>query len=123
MTGHVLKQGQVLFNGLVHRPHFMGTPLADSVHNFLSLGFLPKLVKGVGCFSQFGQQRRGRSFHDNAAFHALSLHIQAIEQNMDETDRIAVENEKRYFFHVFLSSQPMQSSGQYLIASSTSVSG
>jgi hypothetical protein len=65
------------------------------------LGLLPELVQGVLGIGQLWKKGRGGPLHDNADLHALGGHVQAIEQDMDKTDRITVENEQRSFFHPF----------------------
>jgi hypothetical protein len=98
MAGHVVQQGQALVDGFGNGSHFVGAALAHAFHDTLGFGLLPQLVERVTRFGQLGQQGRGRPFHDDAAVHALGLHVQPVEQDMDETDRVAVENEQRYFF-------------------------
>ena len=83
--------------------------LIDAVDKAGRAGLLPEGVQGVVAFCQLRKQPCGRSFDNHPHLVSIFFHIEGVEQDMDKTDRISVENEKRYLCHPFFLSVPESS--------------
>jgi hypothetical protein len=85
--------------GGLQAAHFLGAGFARPGYQARFPGLAVKLVKGMACLPQFGDQPAGRAFNDYLDLLPLGFEIQAVQQDVDEAHGLAAEREEGVFLH------------------------
>jgi hypothetical protein len=101
VAGHILQERQVLRPGGFQGLHFRAAGPTGPCHQPGRFHLFPERVQRVLILLDIGQNPGGGALDDDPGFFTSGMHVECIQQHMDEAHGIAVEHKKSRFayFH------------------------